>query len=69
MISITTTSRKKYPNDKSELPFTDMDSLTYSIKTDDLYHYMYIDKSKFDFSAYPPKSIYCNSENKKQSVK
>ena len=26
---------------------------------------MYIDKSKFDFSAYPPESVYCNTEKKK----
>ena len=58
--------KKKYPNDKSKLLFTDTDSLTYTIRTDDLYHDMYIDKSKFDFSAYPPESIYCNTENKKK---
>ena len=50
--------KKKYPNDKSKLLFTDTDSLTYTIRTDDLCHDMYIDKSKFDFSAYPPESIY-----------
>ena len=27
---------------------------------------MYISKSKFDFSAYPPESVYCNTENKQK---
>ena len=61
--------KKKYPDDKSKLLFAETDSLTYSIKTDDLYHEIYIDKSKFDFSAYPLESVYCNTENKKKSEK
>ena len=30
---------------------------------------MYIDKSKFDFSAYPLESAYCNTKNKKKIAK
>ena len=43
--------KPKY-NDKAKLLFTDTDSLTYHIKTDDLYKDMVDDKELFDFSDY-----------------
>jgi len=43
----------KYPDEKSKLMFTDTDSLTYLIKTDDVYEDMLNDNHLFDFSDYP----------------
>ena len=42
--------KEKYGN-KAELLFTDTDSLTYNIKTDDVYEDFWKDKNKFDFST------------------
>ena len=36
--------KSKYPGERSKLLFTDTDSLTYSIKTNNLYEDMYQDK-------------------------
>ena len=44
--------KKKY-NDKAKLLFTDTDSLTYEIETEDAYKYFWSDKDKFDNSEYP----------------
>ena len=57
--------KSKYPGERSKLLFTDTDSLTYSIKTNDLYEDMYQDKHLFDFSGYDENSPYHNNENKK----
>ena len=49
----------------STLLFTDTDSLTYQIQTDNVYEDFYADKHLFDFSGYEKKSPFCNDENKK----
>ena len=64
MIFITTTLRKKY-NDKAKLLFTDTDSLTYEIETEDVYKDFRSDKDKFDNSEYPENSPYFYKSNKK----
>ena len=43
----------KYNNNNVDLLFTDTDSLTYGIKTDDVYEDFYENKDFFDFSNYP----------------
>ena len=57
--------KNKY-GDKAKLLFTDTDSLTYEIETEDAYHDFWNDKDKFDNSDYDRKShnIY-NKTNKK----
>jgi len=57
--------KSKYPGDQSILLFTDTDSLTYKIKTNNIYNDMYRDKQLFDFSGYDKDSTYFNAENKK----
>ena len=44
---------KKQYKDRAVLLFTDTDSLTYEIKTDDIYKDMEKDKNLYDFSEYP----------------
>ena len=44
--------KKKY-NDKAKLLFTDTDSLTYEIKTEDVYKDFWSDKDKFDNRELP----------------
>lgn len=56
---------KKNYNDKANLLFTDTDSLTYEIETEDLYQDFYNDKQLFDFSDYPKESCFKSDENKK----
>ena len=56
--------RKKYGN-KAKLLFTDTDSLTYEIKTEDIYQDFWNDKEKFDNSDYPESSPYFYNKNKK----
>ena len=63
MTFITTISRKKYPD--AQLLFTDTDSLTYHIKTGDIYRDFLADRELFDNSDYPPNSEFYFSENKK----
>ena len=58
--------KAKYPGNKSNLLFTDTDSLMYSIKTINVYSDFYNHKEKFDFSDYDKGSNYYNSENKKK---
>ena len=55
--------QKKYPDAK--LLFTDTDSLTYHIKTEDIYRDFLADRELFDNSDYPPNSEFYFSENKK----
>ena len=52
--------RKKYNdnNDKAKLLFTDTDSLTYEIETNNGYNDFWSDKDKFDISEYPESSPY-----------
>ena len=47
--------KNKYDN-KSELLFTDTDSLMYQLKTEDIYEYLSTDKEKLYCSNYQPKS-------------
>ena len=47
------------------LLFTDTDSLTYQIQTDNVYEDFYADKHLFDFSGYENESPFYNDENKK----
>ena len=57
--------KKKYPEEKSKLLFTDTDSLTYHIKTEDIYRDFLADRELFDISDYPPNSEFYFLENKK----
>ena len=56
--------KNKY-GDKAKLLFTDTDSLTYEIQTNDAYQDFFNDKEKFDFSDYPENSIFHDNTNKK----
>ena len=56
--------KHKYGN-KAKLLFTDTDSLTYEIETNNAYKDFFKDKSKFDNSDYPENSPYFNKTNKK----
>ena len=56
--------KKKY-GDRAKLLFTDTDSLTYEIKTEDVYQDFWNDKDKFDNSDYPENSPYYDKTNKK----
>ena len=62
MTSITT-SLKKYFDAK--LLFTDTDSLTYEIKSEDVYDEMFKHKHLFDFSNYPKGSKFFDPTKKK----
>ena len=57
--------KKKYPEEKSKLLFTATDSLTYFIKTEDIYHNFLADRELFDNSDYPRNSEFYFSEHKK----
>ena len=50
---------------KAKLLFTDTDSLTYHIRTEDVYRDFFADRERFDNSDYPPNSESYFSENKK----
>ena len=52
--------KNKYGN-KSKLLFTDTDSLTYGIKTKDVYEHFSSNKENFDFSNYSTKSKHYDS--------
>ena len=54
---------KKYPD--AQLLFTDTDSLTYHIRTEDISHDFLADREYFDNSDYPPNSEFYFKENKK----
>ena len=56
--------KQKYDN-KAKLLFTDTDSLTYEIQTDDVYADFWSDKDRFDNSDYSENSQYFNKTNKK----
>jgi hypothetical protein len=56
--------KKKYKND-AKLLFSDTDSLTYEIKTGDIYKDFFNDKHKFDNSDYAESSPYHYDDNKK----
>ena len=56
--------KHKY-GDKAKLLFTDTDSLTYEIETDDAYLDFWMDGEKFDNSDYPPNSPFFFNSNKK----
>ena len=56
---------KKQYGDRSKLLFTDTDSLTYEIKTDDIYEDMAKDKVLYDFSDYPKNHVLYSDDNKK----
>ena len=51
--------------DKAKLLFTDTDSLTYEIETEDVYEDLWKDKDLFDNSDYPENSPFYFKENKK----
>ena len=55
--------KNKYDN-TSRLLFTDIDSLMYEIKTEDVYKDFSKDKEMFDFSNFSTKSKYYNDSNK-----
>ena len=56
--------KQKYGG-KAKLLFTDTDSLTYEIETEDAYKDFWSDKDKFDNSDYPENSPYFDKTNKK----
>ena len=56
--------KEKY-GDKAKLLFTDTDSLTYEIETEDAYQDFWNDKDRFDNSDYPEDSPYFDKTNKK----
>ena len=56
--------KQKY-GDKAKLLFTDTDSLTYEIETEDVYQDFWNDKDKFDNSDYPVSFQYFSKANKK----
>ena len=55
----------KYGPEKAKLLFTDTDSLTSQIKTDDLYQDMLEDQDLFDTSNYPREHPLYSSANQK----
>ena len=59
--------KKKY-GDNDKLLFTDTDSLTYHIKTEDAYADFYRDKELFDNSDYPSDSPFYFNQNKKKII-
>ena len=59
----TTTLLKK--NFSADLLFTDTDSLTYEIKSENVYKEFYIWKDFFDFSNYSKDSTFYDDTNKK----
>ena len=63
MTSITTLLKKRKID--AELLFTDTDSLTYEIKSEDVYEEFYKYKHLFDFSNYLEDSKIFNKTNKK----
>ena len=60
--------KKKY-GDKAKLLFTDTDSLTYHIYTEDIYKDMLVDADTYDFSGYPKDHICFSNKNKKVVLK
>ena len=56
--------KEKYAN-KAKLLFTDTDSLTYEIETEDAYQDFRCDKVKFENSDYPENSTFYFKTNKK----
>ena len=61
-MTATTTLLKKID---AELSFTDTDSLTYEIKSDDVYEELFKHKYFFNFSNYPKDSKFFDKSNKK----
>ena len=53
----------------AELLFTDTDSLTYDVKSDDVYEELFKHKHLFDLSNYPKDSKFFDSNNKQVMVK
>ena len=56
---------KQKCNDKAKLLFTDTDSLTYEIETNDVYQDFWDDRNKFDNSDYPENSPFYDKTNMK----
>ena len=54
----------KRKNPYSKLLFTDTDSLTYQIQTDNAYEDFYANRHLFDFFGYEKESPFYNDENK-----
>ena len=50
------------------LSFTDIDRLTYEIKTEDIYKDFYKDKNLYDFSDYPEDSKFYDPSNMKGEI-
>ena len=60
--------KKKYGSN-AKLLFTDTDSLTYNIRTENKYKDFWADKDKFDFSDCNKNSGFYNSTKKKELVR
>ena len=54
---------KNVYDNKSKLLFTEIDSLMYEIKTEDVYEDFSSSTEMFDFSNYSTKSIYYDNSN------
>ena len=57
--------KQLYPGEKSKMLFTDTDSLTYLIRTEDIYEDMLKNKQLYDFSGYDKNHKCYSTENKK----
>ena len=57
--------KELYPGKMSQLLFTDTDSLTYKIETDDIYQDMLQHQDLYDFSGYPKEHKCYSNVNKK----
>jgi len=55
----------KFSSEKAKLLFTDTDSLTYSIETDDIYEDILPDSEHIDCSEYPETHVLLSTINKK----
>ena len=59
--------KRKYPEDKSTLLFTDTDSLMISIETENIYNDMREEHEHFDLSNYPDDHQIFSNDTPKQS--
>lgn len=60
---------KQKSGNKAELLFTDTDSLTYEIETEDVYQGFWNDRDKFDSNGYPENCPYFDKTDKKVITK
>ena len=66
ILEVSKTLLHEFHFDCMKLLFRDTDSLTYVIKTEDIYDDMFSNKEFFDFSGYDKDSKYYNKESMKK---